>query len=104
MSERQLRGPEIPPFYAGVIGRHGTARAHSGLELLSMHFGQPTAGPPASAIAAAHKRLDQGSMGYYESEALRDRLSRHYDQAYSLEVAPERILLTAGASAVVSMA
>ena len=99
MSGRSMRGPAIPTFFAGDIGRHGTARAHAGLEVLSMHFGQPTAGPPASAIAQAHHYLDQGSLGYYESVALRERISRHYAECYAVGIAPERILLTAGASA-----
>ncbi len=38
-------------------------------------------------------------MGYWESEALRERLVEHYRDAYSVTIEPERILLTAGASA-----
>ncbi len=38
-------------------------------------------------------------MGYWESEALRERLAQHYQEVYSVAVEPGRILLTAGASA-----
>jgi aspartate/methionine/tyrosine aminotransferase len=99
MNDRSMRGPAIPTFYAGEIGRRGTARARAGQEVLSMHFGQPSAGAPAAAIAEAHLCLDRDSLGYYESVPLCDRLSQHYAQTYGVELAPERILLTAGASA-----
>jgi aspartate/methionine/tyrosine aminotransferase len=99
MSDRSMRGPVIPTFFAGEIGRRGTARAQAGLELLAMHFGQPTAGPPASAIQQAHFHLDQGAQGYYESEALRERIALHYTETYGVDVSVDRILLTAGASA-----
>jgi len=94
-----MRGPEIPTFYAGDIGRLASARAHAGLEVLAMHFGQPTAGAPAAAIEQAHKQLDQNSLGYYESVLLHQRISRHYADSYGLDINPGRILLTAGASA-----
>ena len=99
MNQRKMRGPVIPTFYAGEIGRLATARAHAGLEVLAMHFGQPSAGAPAAAIAQAHRLLDRDALGYYESVPLRERLSRHYAETYGVTVDPGRILLTAGASA-----
>lgn len=98
MTERAPQGPNIPTFYAGDIGRLGSARAHAGLEVISMHFGQPTAGAPAAAIEQAHRQLDQNSLGYFESVPLQQRLSQHYFETYGVEVKPERILLTTGAS------
>lgn len=99
MTQRKLRGPNIPPFYADEIGRLASARAHAGLEVVTMHFGQPTAGAPAVAIEQAHLHLDQNPLGYYQSVALSERLSRHYAETYGVKVDHNRILLTAGASA-----
>ena len=99
MSNHGLRGPAIPPFYAGEIGIRGAIRARAGLPLLSMNFGQPSAGAPAAAIAMAHRVLDRDPLGYVELAPLRERISRHYAESYGVEVAPEQILLTAGASA-----
>jgi len=99
MSKREMRGPDIPTFYAGDIGRLASARVHAGQEVLAMHFGQPTAGAPAVAIQSAHEQLDRNSLGYYESVLLQQRISRHYADSYGLEIDPARILLTAGASA-----
>jgi aspartate/methionine/tyrosine aminotransferase len=99
MSAPPPRGPQIPPFYAGEIGRRGALRVRAGLPLLAMHFGQPSAGAPSAALAAAHRELDRDPLGYWESVPLRERLARHYQDTYGVTVAPERILLTAGASA-----
>jgi len=99
MSNRKLKGAEIPPFYAGVVGKRGLVRRRAGLPLISMHFGQPSSGAPAAAIAEAHRALDQEPLGYSESAALVERLVRHYHETYGVTIAPQRILLTAGASA-----
>ena len=64
-----------------------------------MHFGQPSAGAPGAAIAAAHAALDTDPLGYWESAALQERIAQHYRQRYGVDLPPERILLTAGASA-----
>ena len=94
-----MRGPAIPPFYAGEIGRRGLARRRAGLPLVPMHFGQPTAGAPAAALAVAHEVLDADPLGYHESAPLTERIARHYADTYGMEVDPRRVLLTAGASA-----
>ncbi|HET6566023.1 MAG TPA: pyridoxal phosphate-dependent aminotransferase [Xanthomonadales bacterium] len=99
MTDRKLKGAEIPPFYAGIIGKLGLARRRAGLPMIAMHFGQPSAGAPAAAIAAAHHALDTEPLGYMESAALVERLVQHYHETYGVSLSPKRILLTAGASA-----
>ena len=94
-----MRGPSIPMFYAGEIGRRGSARKRAGLPLISMNFGQPTEKAPAAAIAAAHSHLDTDPLGYFESVPLIERLVRHYRETYGVEIEARRILLTSGASA-----
>ena len=99
MTSKLLRGPSVPVFQAGEIGRRAAVRQRAGLATIGMHFGQPSCGAPAAAIAAAHRALDTDVLGYWESEALRERLARHYQDSYHVQVDPKRILLTAGASA-----
>jgi len=96
---KKMRGASIPPFYAGDIGRLGRLRQRNGQKTIAMNFGQPTLGAPAAAIEAAHKVLDEDAQGYFESAALVERLARHYGDTYGVEVSPEQILLTSGASA-----
>jgi aspartate/methionine/tyrosine aminotransferase len=96
------RGVAIPPFYAGQIGAQAAERARRGLEVIPMHFGQPSEGASPAALGAARAHLEgrpDGSAGYWESAALRERIAQHYREQHEVDVAPERILLTTGASA-----
>jgi len=94
-----MRGARVTPFHAGAIARRGAARLRSGLPFIPMHFGQPSAGAPSAAIAAAHRALDQDALGYDELVALRERIARYYADRHGVQVALEQVLLTAGASA-----
>jgi len=94
-----LRGPFVTPFHAGEIARRGTARLRAGLQFIPMHFGQPSAGAPAAAIAAAHRVLDRDPLGYQEIVELRERIAAYYAETHGVQVDLDRILLTAGASA-----
>ena len=94
-----IRGPAIPPFYAGEIGRRAAVHARAGRSVVTMHFGQPTEGAPPAALAAAWAAIGSEPSGYWESAALRERIAQHYRETYGVEVPPQRILLTAGASA-----
>ncbi|HUO95321.1 MAG TPA: aminotransferase class I/II-fold pyridoxal phosphate-dependent enzyme [Steroidobacteraceae bacterium] len=93
------RGALVPPFHTSLIARRAGELARGGREIIPMHFGQPTAGTPPAARAAAFAALEADPVGYVESRELVARIARHYRDAYGLEVAPARILLTAGASA-----
>jgi aspartate/methionine/tyrosine aminotransferase len=92
-------GPEIVPFYAGEINRRAAALSRAGQSIIPMHLGQPTRGPSDATIAAAQHALVAGPNGYWESHELKERIAEHYREWYSVDVAPERILLTNGASA-----
>ena len=95
----ELRGAPLKPFLTAGIARRAGARQRAGLPVVAMHFGQPSEGPTAAALAAARGALELPDLGYWESGALRARLARHYRDTYAVDVTPERILLTAGASA-----
>jgi len=90
--------PSIDPFYA--IGLSVLARRleSEGAKIIHMEFGQPSTGAPAAALAAAHQALDSDPGSYWESQELRARLSRHYQETYGVDLPPGRILLTCGAS------
>ena len=89
---------EIDPFHALEINRLANALQAEGRPVIHMEVGQPSTGAPAAAIATAHKVLDAEAMGYWESPALKQRLSQHYGETYGLEVAADRLVLTCGAS------
>lgn len=88
----------VEPFHAMSIGRLAYELAEAGRDVIHMEYGQPSTGAPVEAIAAAHKLLDSDPGGYWESTALMKRIARHYDEAYSVAVDPDRVILTCGAS------
>ena len=94
----------VAPFHAIEINRIANARERQGLPVIHMEVGQPSAGAPEAAIAAGHRALAECPQGYWESRALAERLSRHYGEAYGLEVGDGRIVLTMGASAALVLA
>ncbi|WP_374650779.1 aminotransferase class I/II-fold pyridoxal phosphate-dependent enzyme [Rhizorhabdus sp.] len=89
---------QVEPFHAIGISRIAHALSTSGQSIIHMEFGQPSTGAPAEAIAAAHEILDTDPMGYWESVPLKERIARHYAQRHGVEVDPEQIILTCGAS------
>jgi aspartate/methionine/tyrosine aminotransferase len=88
----------IDPFHAIGLSRIAHALKAEGRSIIHMEFGQPSTGAPAAAIQAAHRMLDAEPGGYWESTPLRQRIARHYAEAYAVEVDPDRIVLTCGAS------
>lgn len=89
---------EIDPFHAINISRLAHELKSQGRSIIHMEFGQPSTGAPAAAISAAHQILDSDGMGYWESLALKARIARHYADTYGVDVHPDRLVLTCGAS------
>ena len=88
----------VEPFRAITVSRLAHQLKAEGRSIIHMEFGQPSTGAPAAAIARAHQVLDADAMGYWESPDLRARIARLYEQRHGVEVGPDRILLTCGAS------
>jgi aspartate/methionine/tyrosine aminotransferase len=89
---------EIDSFQAMGISRLAHALKAEGRSIIHMEFGQPSTGAPKAAIETAHRVLDADGMGYWESPALKARLSRHYKERYGVEAEPDQFILTCGAS------
>src|SRR5262245_14422991 len=91
---------DVPPFMVMEVMAAAARLEEQGGRVIHMEVGQPAAGPPASAVAAARAALG-GRIAYTESlgiPSLRARIARHYQEAYRLEVGPERIIVTTGSS------
>ncbi len=92
---------EIPPFYVMEVMRAAAAREAAGHRVLHLEVGQPSTSAPSGVLAAAHEALDNDRLGYTGAagiDELRGRLSAWYQQRYGIEVGPERIVITTGAS------
>jgi aspartate/methionine/tyrosine aminotransferase len=89
---------EIDSFRAIGISQLARRLRLEGRSIIHMEFGQPSAGAPAAAIAAAHRMLDADDEGYWESPKLCERIARYYREHDQVDIAPEQIILTCGAS------
>jgi len=88
----------IEPFRAIAISRLAHELKAEGRDVIHMEFGQPSTGAPPAAIARAHDVLDAEAMGYWESAPLKARIAALYRDRYGVEVDPDCLFLTCGAS------
>jgi aspartate/methionine/tyrosine aminotransferase len=95
---------DVEPFHAMALSRAAHRIEAEGRPVFHMEFGQPSTGAPPRAIAAAHARLDSEPGGYWESQALRERIAALYAERHGLSIAADRILLTCGASPALTLA
>ncbi len=89
---------QIDPFHAVAISGLAHRLKAEGRSILHMEFGQPSTGAPRAAIEVAHRVLDTDPMGYWESQPLKARIARHYDETYGVAIEPRQVILTCGAS------
>jgi aspartate/methionine/tyrosine aminotransferase len=96
------RAARVAPFLAMDVLAAAARRERQGDSVVHMEVGQPSAPAPRSAIVAAQVVLASGSIPYTEAlgiAPLRERIARHYAEAYGVAVAPERVVVTTGSSA-----
>jgi aspartate/methionine/tyrosine aminotransferase len=106
MSLKVGKGASAPPFMvmdviAAANERQITLPAGAP-HVIRMEVGQPGTGAPAGAVAAAQAALRSGHpLGYTEAfglRSLRQRIARHAQDWYGLQLLIERIAVTVGAS------
>jgi aspartate/methionine/tyrosine aminotransferase len=93
----------IAPFIAMDVFTAASARAARGQDVIHLEVGEPGGGPPAAVIEAARRALATVPLGYTEAlgrPALRAAIAEHYRQSYDLEVDPDQVVVTVGASGV----
>jgi aspartate/methionine/tyrosine aminotransferase len=92
----------VPPFMVMDVMAAAARLEAQGRRIIHMEVGQPAAGAPAPAIAAARAALSSGPLGYTEAlgiPSLRRRIARAYRDWHGLDVDPQRIVVTTGSSA-----
>ncbi|MCK1654193.1 aminotransferase class I/II-fold pyridoxal phosphate-dependent enzyme [Bradyrhizobium sp. 149] len=92
---------DVPPFMVMDVMAAAARIEAAGGHVIHMEVGQPAAGAPKTAIAAAHAALEAGRIDYTSAlgiPSLRERIARHYRDAYGCDVSPERIVVTTGSS------
>jgi aspartate/methionine/tyrosine aminotransferase len=92
----------VAPFLAMHVLAAAAAKERRGDSVVHMEVGQPSAPAPRAAREAARAALETARIGYTEAlgiAPLRERIARHYREAYGVAVAPERVIVTTGSSA-----
>ncbi|NUR11934.1 MAG: aminotransferase class I/II-fold pyridoxal phosphate-dependent enzyme [Bradyrhizobium sp.] len=95
------RRSDVPPFMVMDVMAAAARIEAAGGHVIHMEVGQPATGAPRTAIAAAHAALEAGRIDYTSAlgiPSLRERIARHYRDAYRCDVSPERIVVTTGSS------
>jgi aspartate/methionine/tyrosine aminotransferase len=106
---------QIEPFYVMELAKTAAEIARSpacdpargGRRMIYLNIGEPDFTAPAAVQAAAAACISAGRTQYTPATglpALRQALSAWYAQRFGLAIAPERIVITAGASAALQLA
>ena len=105
------RAHNITPFYVMEVGKAaaelGAQVADSDQPMVFLNIGEPDFTAPPLVQEAAARAIHKGQSQYTPAlglTALRERISQWYSQRYGLDIAPERIVVTAGASAALQLA
>ncbi|MCC8947747.1 aminotransferase class I/II-fold pyridoxal phosphate-dependent enzyme [Bradyrhizobium sp. Arg62] len=92
---------DVPPFMVMDVMAAAARIEAAGGHVIHMEVGQPAAGAPKPAIAAAQAALADGRIDYTSALgvlSLRARIARHYSDTYGCAVDAERIIVTTGSS------
>jgi len=91
----------IEPFHVMEVQRRAFELEAEGRRVIHMEIGQPDFPAPQPVIEAAIAALRREPLGYTAAlglAPLREALARFYADRYGVDVTPERIMITAGAS------
>lgn len=92
---------EVDPFIVMDVMQAAAKAEAEGQHIIRMEVGQPGTGAPKGAIEALKKAMDDGALGYTVAlglPALRARIAQMYGEWYNVDLNPERVVITPGAS------
>jgi aspartate/methionine/tyrosine aminotransferase len=105
------RAERIEPFYVMEVAKAASALArevaHTDSPMIFLNIGEPDFTAPPLVQEAAQRAVRDGLTQYTQAtglQALRERISHWYSTRFGVEVAAERIVVTAGASAALQLA
>lgn len=97
----------IQPFYVMELMKEAQQLESSGRDVIHLGIGEPDFTAPEPVVEAAAAALRRGVTQYTSAlgiAPLREAIAAHYARAYGLTISPERIVVTAGASAALLLA
>jgi aspartate/methionine/tyrosine aminotransferase len=98
---------EIEPFHVMELLKMAAALEQAGRSVIHMGIGEPDFPAAQPVLDAAAKAIAGGTMRYTHAvglPALRDAIAADYQQRFGVDVAAERIVITAGASGALLLA
>ena len=98
---RTSRRSVVDPFIVMDVMEAARAAEATGRHIIHMEVGQPGTGAPQAAIRALNAAMAEGPLGYTVAlglPKLRARIAQLYDEWYGLDLNPERVVVTSGAS------
>ncbi len=101
-NETAARVQDIAPFHVMEVQTAARALEAAGRSIVHLEIGEPDFPTPEPVLAAAHAAIAGGGI-YYTSALglpeLRRAIATYYAEHYRVQIAPERIVVTAGSSA-----
>lgn len=92
---------DIQPFHVMALLAEARQREAAGQDIIHLEVGEPDFPTPAPIVEAGIRALQQGQTKYTAARglpALREAIAGYYANRYGVTIAPERILITPGAS------
>jgi aspartate/methionine/tyrosine aminotransferase len=100
------RMQRIQPFHVMALLARARELEAAGRSVIHMEIGEPDFVTPQPLIEAGHAALSAGLTHYTPATglpALRERIAQFYRERYDVEVAPQRIVVTPGASSALQL-
>ncbi len=98
---------DIAPFHVMELLTRARELEAGGRSIIHMEVGEPDFPTPQPVIEAANEFIRSGRVFYTPAlgiPELREAISRFYDERYGVDVSPDRIAVTAGASGALLLA
>jgi aspartate/methionine/tyrosine aminotransferase len=98
---------DIQPFHVMDLLARARALEAEGHSIIHMEIGEPDFDTPAPIREAGKRALDAGHTHYTPAvglTALREKIAEHYATDHGVDLSPERIILTPGASGALLLA
>ncbi|MFI6703552.1 pyridoxal phosphate-dependent aminotransferase [Streptomyces sp. NPDC050509] len=101
------RAQAVSPFYAMEFGKQAAVLEARGHHVVKLSIGEPDFGAPPAVLTAMREVMDGRPLPYTAAlglPALRQAIARFYGDRHGVDVAPSRVVVTAGASAALVLA
>lgn len=95
------RMQNITPFYVMELLQKARKLESQGRDIVHMEIGEPDFATPDPVIRASVEILQQGQIKYTPAAGmpeLREKIAQYYQRQYAVDVDPQRIFITPGAS------